>query len=100
MIWGAIRKKGKLPLLFTEKGVKIDKNYYLQKVLKSHMIKVDQRFFKKDPPFTFQQNSAPSHKAKGANKIVHPLFLLKNGLHLGLISIHWIIAQRDVWRVN
>lgn len=33
MVWGAISKRGKLPLLFIDRGVKINKEYYITNVL-------------------------------------------------------------------
>ena len=63
MVWGAVTKRGKLPLLFIEKGVKINKDYYLQNVLKNHLLKYSATLFKNDH-FVFLQDSAPAHKAK------------------------------------
>lgn len=63
MVWGAISKKGKLPLLFIEKGVKIDTDYYIQNVLKEHLLPHATRLYG-DQFYCFQQDSAPSHKAK------------------------------------
>ena len=40
MIWAAVSKKGKFPLVFVEKGIKINAEYYkshiLESVLKPH----------------------------------------------------------------
>lgn len=63
MVWGAISKRGKLPLLFVEKGVKITKEYYLENVLKNHLLPHAVELFG-DDYFCFQQDSAPSHGAK------------------------------------
>ena len=35
MVWGEVSKKGKLPFVFVEPGVKINSNYYLESILKS-----------------------------------------------------------------
>jgi len=34
MVWGAISPRGKLPLIFIVKGVKISQQHYLEAVLK------------------------------------------------------------------
>ena len=34
MVWAAISKRGKFPLIFIERGVKINANYYLEEILK------------------------------------------------------------------
>lgn len=62
MVWGAISTKGKLPLLFIDRGVKINKEYYLQHVIKGHLNPCAKMLFGKDS-FCFQQDSAPAHKA-------------------------------------
>lgn len=63
MVWGAISRKGKLPLLFIEKGVKINADYYIQHVLKDHLLPHAESLYENDY-YCFQQDSAPSHKAK------------------------------------
>lgn len=62
MVWGAISTKGKLPLLFIDKGVKINKEYYLEHVLQGHLKPYAKKLFGNDS-FCFQQDSAPAHKA-------------------------------------
>ena len=63
MVWGAISRKGVLPLLFIDKGVKINANYYLNEVLKGHVLRYALSLFGSDN-WGFQQDSAPSHAAK------------------------------------
>lgn len=62
MVWGAISAKGKLPLLFIDKGVKINAKYYLENVLQSHLVPEAQILFP-DLDYCFQQDGAPSHTA-------------------------------------
>lgn len=63
MVWGAISPRGKLPLLFIDRGVKINQEYYIQNVLKGHLLEHARKLYGNDY-FCFQQDSAPSHKAK------------------------------------
>ena len=63
MIFGAISKKGKFPLKFIEIGQKINATYYKSEVLVK-LVKVEGERMFGDHKWTFQQDSAPAHKAK------------------------------------
>lgn len=63
MVWGGISRKGKLPLLFIDKGVKINQEYYISNVLENHLLVHAKEMYGEDY-FCFQQDSAPAHKAK------------------------------------
>lgn len=63
MVWGAISHKGKFPLTFIEKGVKINAQTYQQDVLRSNLAVNADRICGKGN-WIFQQDSAPAHKAK------------------------------------
>lgn len=63
MVWGAIGYEGKIPLKFVEKGVKINKEYYRHEILESGL-KPNVPSIYPDGQWTFQQDSAPAHKAK------------------------------------
>lgn len=63
MVFGAISKKGKLPLKFIERGTKINKEYYKTEVLEN-LVLPEAKAMYGDDEFTFQQDSAPAHKAK------------------------------------
>lgn len=63
MVWGAISRKGKIPLHFVETGAKIDQNYYITSILETHLLPNAKKLYK-DDYYCFQQDSAPSHKAK------------------------------------
>jgi transposase len=67
MVWGGISKTGKLPLLFIESGVKINQSYYIEHVLERHVLAHVKEMYG-DDYFIFQQDSAPSHKAKNTQK--------------------------------
>lgn len=63
MVWGAISAEGRLPLLFIDKGVKINAAYYVKEVLEKHLKKHTSTMFG-NRKWVFQQDSAPSHGAK------------------------------------
>lgn len=63
MVWGAVCDKGKLPLKFVEKGVKINQKYYMDEILDTHMKPWADLLYGQDQ-WTFQQDSAPAHKGK------------------------------------
>lgn len=63
MVWGAVSRKGKLPLLFIEPNVKINTEYYIEQVLKNHLLPHASTLYG-NAPYCFQQDSAPAHKAK------------------------------------
>ncbi|XGW29481.1 hypothetical protein V3C99_008922 [Haemonchus contortus] len=53
LVWAEMCTSGKTLLIFVDPGVKINKDYYLKTILEDALL-----------PWTFQQDSAPSHKAK------------------------------------
>ena len=63
MVWAGMSAQGKLPLKFVERGVKVNKAYYQREILEKIVKPGGQRIFK-NQPWTFQQDSAPAHKAK------------------------------------
>ena len=63
MVWGAVSSRGKFPLVFVESGVKINAAYYLEEILEGCLKAEAQRVFGQGQ-WTFQQDSAPAHKAK------------------------------------
>lgn len=63
MVWGAICSRGTLPLIFIDKGVKINQQYYLENVLKNNLLPEAHKLFNKEY-YVFQQDGAPSHTAK------------------------------------
>lgn len=63
MVWAAIGWNGKIPLKFVDKGVKINKEYYLNEILISTLSPNVASIYP-NGQWTFQQDSAPAHKAK------------------------------------
>lgn len=62
MVWGALCKRGKLPLVFIDKGVKINAAYYKSEVLEKNVAPNLKNMFG-DDYYVFQQDGAPSHTA-------------------------------------
>lgn len=63
MVWAGVSIKGKAPLHFVDPGVKIDANYYQEEILKKVVQPLNYTLFNGED-WTFQQDSAASHKAK------------------------------------
>jgi inhibitor of nuclear factor kappa-B kinase subunit alpha len=62
MVWGAISHKGKLPLIFIDKDVKINQDVYRSEILETHLKPEASRLYPKRD-WIFQQDSAPAHRA-------------------------------------
>lgn len=67
MVWGGISRNVKLPLLFIESGVKINTNYYIEHVLKNHLLLHTSKLIP-GGNYCFQQDSAPSHQSKATQE--------------------------------
>lgn len=63
MVWAAVTAEGRTPLVFIEQGVKVNQQIYRQKVLSRELIPWARKQFG-SRPWTFQQDSAPAHKAR------------------------------------
>lgn len=63
MVWGGICASGKTPLIFVDKGVKINQELYRRDILESVLLPWSKQHFKNEE-WIFQQDSAPAHKAK------------------------------------
>lgn len=63
MVWAAVTADGRSPLVFIDRGVKINAEYYRENVLKTVLKPwADKHFGRR--PWTFQQDSAPAHSAR------------------------------------
>ena len=80
MVWAAVSKKGKFPLVFVEPGTKINAAFYKMHVLEKVVRPQSQLIFNQDI-WTFQQDSAPSHKAKTTG--VKKICLISSQLKIG-----------------
>ena len=88
MVWAAITADGRSPLVFLDRGVKINWAVYRRTVLKAVLKPwADKHFGRR--PWTFQQDSAPSHKARVNQE------WLKNNVPHFISSTEWLANSPD-----
>lgn len=63
MVWAGISKNGKTPLVFVERGVKINAETYQNQILRDVVIPWSRQHFE-NKPWTLQQDWAPAHSAR------------------------------------
>lgn len=63
MVWAGVTATGKTPLIFVDQGVKVNSQNYLNDILVKEVLPWTQAHFA-GRNWTFQQDSAPAHKAK------------------------------------
>lgn len=73
MVWAGVTANGKTPLVFIEKGVKINASYYQKSIIKAVLEPWAKLHFKGED-WTLQQDWAPAHKAKGSIALCKKLF--------------------------
>ena len=66
MVWGAISKSWKSPLIFVKEGVKVNTDSYVNDILTPALASIKEKF--KNKSFTSQQDGAPSHTSKKTQK--------------------------------
>ena len=96
MVWGAISEKGKLALIFIDRGVKMNKEYYQREILYS-VLKPEVRQLFPEGGWAFQQDSAPERHGKSEPRVVTKLTArvssAKKNSHLARqILTHWTTA--------
>lgn len=67
MVWAAISANGRSPLVFIDKGVKMNQSVYRDQVLNEALLPWAHKMFSSSA-WTFQQDSAPSHKARATQE--------------------------------
>ena len=67
MVWGGIFASSKTSLVFVNQAIKINQEVYCCDILESVVLLLSQEHFG-NTNWTFQQDSAPAHKAKIAQK--------------------------------
>ena len=73
MVWGGICATGKTPLVFVEKGVKINAKVYQETILKDVLEPWASEFFR-GADWCLQQDWAPAHGAKSTLRLCEELF--------------------------
>ncbi|VDO80847.1 unnamed protein product [Heligmosomoides polygyrus] len=63
MVWAGVCATGRTPLVFVERGAKINTDVYLNDILKKEMLPWAQEHFG-STTWTFQQDGAPAHNSK------------------------------------
>lgn len=63
MVWAAITRNGRSPLVFVPEGCKINAQVYRELILEGALEPWTRKHFGSEP-YVFQQDSAPAHKAK------------------------------------
>lgn len=73
MVWAGVCGTGKTPLVFVEKGLKINAKVYQDTILKPVVVPWAKMHFK-NQRWTFQQDWAPAHRAKSTRVMCKALF--------------------------
>ena len=68
MVWAAISRRGKTPLVFVDQGIKINRNVYMNMV-RDHLLDWANETFDGEK-WCFQQDSAPGHKANETQEML------------------------------
>lgn len=73
MVWAGVCGTGETPLVFVEKGVKVNAKVYQDTILKAVVDPWAKEHFK-NQHWTFQQDWAPAHMAKSSRDLCRALF--------------------------
>lgn len=88
MVWAAVTADGRSPIVFIEPGVKVNAQYYRESILEVALKPWADKHFG-GRPWTFQQDSAPSHKARVNQE------WLKNNVPNFITSTQWLSNSPD-----
>lgn len=88
MVWAAVSADFRSPLVFVNPGITVNATEYREIVLEGALLPWLRKTFG-DTPFTFQQDSAPSHRAK-----VNQNFLREHGVRL-ISEKQWLANSPD-----
>lgn len=80
MVWAAVTATGRSPLVFVPSGVKLNSERYISDILEAELLPWARQHFD-GAPWTFQQDSAPSHGSKMTQSWIRahiPSFLSKD----------------------
>lgn len=88
MVWASVTADGRSPIVFIEPGVKVNAKYYQESILEVGLKPWANKHFG-GRPWTFQQDSAPSHKARVNQE------WLKNNVPNFITSTQWLSNSPD-----
>lgn len=88
MVWAAVTSDGRFPLVFLDRGVKVNAQIYRELVLEGALKPWARKHFGRKR-WTFQQDSAPSHKARVSQD------WLKNNVPSFISSSQWPANSPD-----
>lgn len=88
MVWAAVTADGRSPVVFIEPGVKVNATYYRENILEGALEPWARKHFGRKE-WTFQQDSAPSHKARINQE------WLKNHVPRFISSTQWLSNSPD-----
>ena len=100
MVWGAISKSWKSPLIFVKEGVKVNTDSYVNDILTPALASMKEKF--KNKSFTFQQDGCLLTHQRRRRSGAKSTFLHSGpkicGHHLRPISILWISVCGVFWK--
>lgn len=88
MVWAAVTADGRSPIVFIDPGFKVNAQYYRENILEVALKPWADKHFDYRP-WTFQQDSAPSHKARVNQE------WLKNNVPNFITSTQWLSNSPD-----
>ena len=83
MVWATISENWRSTFIFVKEGTKLNANLYIEDILTPAHVEMKKHF--KNDPFTFQQDSAPSHTANKTQDWCESHFQLSGGKNCGLL---------------
>ena len=69
MVWAAVTTTGRSLLVFVPSGVKLNSQRYISDILEGELLPWAREHFE-GAPWTFQQNSAPSHGSRMTQRCI------------------------------
>ena len=81
MVWAAISKTWKSPLILVPQGAKVNTNSYFELILTLALEEAKKHF--KNRSFTFQQDGAPSHASNKPRNGVRTIFHVSGERNFG-----------------
>ena len=92
MLWAGISYYGKISLIFIDKGVKVNADDYINKVLKLFLTKEVPRMFPgREKEMVFHEDSTSSHNTKNIIDFINKRYRVKF-----ITTVQWLPNSPDV----